>query len=701
MKLLRASRCSGWFFTFAAAGISLTAPVHAGATPASEAENSSLEEVIVTARKVRENVHDIPLSVQVLTGEQLDEADLSRLFDLQHLVPGLVLNTTGMFGAGFALRGVSDQGGMHLNGVYLGNSHLAIARQFDLDRIEVLKGPQGTLYGRNANGGSVNFITRAPEDEFGGELEGAFGSFDTTRLQGHLNVPLGSTAARLAFIGSDGDGFIRNTVDDRRFGEADYWGLRGSLAVEPNERWRIDFTAQHVYDDGASTELWLPNPVYLPDPDDIHLTTVTLANPFLRIENDFASLTAEYDLGVARVRSITGYAHNETNDLDDCQGLPFLLSCIRGGDPLLYEQWSQELQLASTAGERIDWLAGVYYFSGESREHSFQLVPLRSEQPLVDSNSTADETAWAVFSHATMQLGGGWGVSGGLRYSYEEAEVSSVGTGVFDNPELVVAAGDWDHPSWRLDLEYSTRDGLLYYTGLSTGFRSGGITTVRLPDDEFDHYDPEDLLAFEAGMKSQWPERGLTLDAAMFHYDFDNLQTLNRYFVGDELIGVIDNAAKAEVYGIDAATTLQATDRLTFTAAFVWLPKREYVEYVVSEDGQDLSGYELPRAPEWSVIGSLAYRWPLAHHGELSGRVEYSYRSEFVFTHEDLPPGAQRSQGSYGLLNVYLRFEPERANWYAFAAGRNLTDEDYFHQVYIQAAPGYPDTYEVGVGVRF
>lgn len=382
MKELRAVRRSGWLFALAAVVVSLTAPVRAVAASTAEAEKDSLEEVIVTARKVRENVHDIPLSIQVLTGEQLDEADLSSLFDLQHQVPGLVLNTTGMFGAGFALRGVSDQGGMHLNGVYLGNSHLAIARSFDLDRIEVLKGPQGTLYGRNANGGSINFITRAAEDGFGGEMEGALGSFDTTRLQGHLNVPLGNAAMRLAFIGSDGDGFIRNSVDDRRFGEADYWGLRGSLAVEPNERWRIDLTAQRVYDDGASAELWLPNLDYVPDPDDIHLTTVTLADPFLRIENDFVSLTVEHDLGFARARSITGYASNETNNLDDCQGNPNLLGCVRAASPLTYRQWSQELQLASAGGERIDWLAGAYYFSSEQRLHFFQLAPLQDPRPL-------------------------------------------------------------------------------------------------------------------------------------------------------------------------------------------------------------------------------------------------------------------------------------------------------------------------------
>jgi iron complex outermembrane receptor protein len=700
LKQRRTVRCSGFFFALAAVSLSLTTPVHASAAPAAKAESVPLEEVIVTARKVSENVQDIPLSIQVLTGNQLDELDLSRLFDLQHQVPGLVLNTVGLFGAGFSLRGVIDQGGMHLNGVYLGTSQLALARLFDLDRIEVLKGPQGTLYGRNANGGSINIITRAPEDATGGEMEAAVGSFDTTRLQGHLNVPVGAAAMRLAFIGSEGDGFIRNSVDDRRFAEADYWGVRGSLAVAPSERWRIDLTAQRVYDDGASTELWLPNPTYLHDPDDIHLTTVTLADPYLRTENDFASLTAEYDLDVARLRSITGYAQSETHDLDDCQGSPRLLSCIRGGIPLVHEQWSQELQLASTVGERVDWLAGVYWYSGDEYEHFFQRLPLLTPQPLVDTYTLADETAWAVFSHANVRLGGGWGVSGGLRFSYEEDGVNSIGRGLFDDPEPIVASGDWDHPSWRLDLEYTTPEGVLYYAGLSTGFRSGGVTTQRQSNGELDVFDPEDLLAFEAGMKSQWPDLGLTLDAAAFRYEFDNLQVLNRYFVDEILYVRIDNAAEAEVYGIDAASILQVSDRLSVSAAFVWLPKREYGEYIVDE-GRDLSGQDLPRAPEWSVLASLAYRWPLAQRGEFTGRVEYSYRSGYFFTYDELPDPGQLSQGPYGLLNLYLGFEPANAHWYAFASGHNLTDEAYFHQVYIQSAPGYPRSYEVGVGLRF
>lgn len=122
------------------------------------------------------------------------------------------------------------------------------------------------------------------------------------------------------------------------------------------------------------------------------------------------------------------------------------------------------------------------------------------------------------------------------------------------------------------------------------------------------------------------------------------------------------------------------------------------MDYVVNEDSRDLSGNKLPRAPEWSAVGSISYRWPLAQYGELTGRLEYSYRSEFFYTQDNR---ATEKQEAYGLLNLYLGFEPQRGDWYAFATGRNLTDEDYFHQVFIQSAPGYPDTYEVGIGVRF
>ena len=212
---------------------------HAFSDPATE--SLAEWEVVVTARKIEERPQDVPMSVQVLSGTVLHESGVTRLHELQFAIPGLVVNTVGMFGVGFSLRGIAEQdvAGLavapHLNGVYLGDANLAIARMFDIGRIEVLKGPQGTLYGRNATGGSINVVTQPPQDSLSSELEVSLGSFDTTRAQGYINLPAGSAAVRLAFIASDSDGYIRNSVDDRRFAKDDFWGMRGSLRIQPSD----------------------------------------------------------------------------------------------------------------------------------------------------------------------------------------------------------------------------------------------------------------------------------------------------------------------------------------------------------------------------------------------------------------------------------------------------------------------------------
>jgi len=222
---------------------------------------AALEEIIVTARKVPEAISRVPMSLQALTGNSLDRRDLSSLYDLQMEVPGLVVNNRGMFGAGIALRGVTDEGGgslaiaPHINGVYLGRSNLALARLFDVERVEVLKGPQGTLYGRNATGGSINVVTRAPEPEYSAAVEAAFGTFNAARVKGYVNLPAEKLAARIAVVGSDSDGYIRNSIDDRRFAAEDYAGARISLRVQPSAALTIDVTAQRAIRHGRTLDV--------------------------------------------------------------------------------------------------------------------------------------------------------------------------------------------------------------------------------------------------------------------------------------------------------------------------------------------------------------------------------------------------------------------------------------------------------------
>jgi iron complex outermembrane receptor protein len=692
---------AAWLAVLAAVGALLPATALPQAAQSPAAGRDNVDEIIVTARKVEERLQDVPMSVQVLSGDLLDTIDTTRLYELQFNVPGLVVNNAGMFGAGFSLRGIATQGGTgdsvaaHLNGVYLGSANLALTRMFDLERIEVLKGPQGTLYGRNSTGGTLNFITRAPQDELSVELEAAYGSFDTARVQGHVNLPFQRAAVRLAFTASEGDGYIRNSIDDRRFGEEDFRGLRASLRVTPSDVLRLDLMAQHVRDDGANGELWGPRPDFLVDPADIRLTTVTLENPYLIMESEQVGLNLEYDLGIAMLRSISGYARSEVRNLDDCAGLPLLQGCVRGARPNRRDQWSQELQLVFQGTDRLDGLIGAQYFEADGFARFHQTLPMLNPDPLNDYRSTSRETTQAVFGQANLHLAEQWSVTGGLRLSREQHRASTIGTGVQDSPTLLASERDSDNVSWRLDLRYSASDDLLAFAGVSTGFKSGGLT---ITNGELDTFDPENLTAYEAGMKSRWLDRKLTLNASAFYYDFEDLQVHTVILQEDRLDTGIANAARAKVYGIDADGVFRAWDRWSFSAGVVWLPRREFVRFRHDTTGDTISGNKLVRAPEWTATAAIGHEHPLRHFGTLSARIEYSFRSAFFFTIDNL---SNHAQDRFGLLNAFLRFDATSGKWYVFASGRNLANQDYYHVVFLQSSPGYPDTYEVGAGYRF
>ena len=661
-------------------------------------------EVVVTARKIREDVQNVPMSLQVLTADRLDETGTRRWYELQFSVPGLVINNTGFNGVGFSLRGVADQrvNGLsvapHLNGVYLGDANVAVARLFDVERIEVLKGPQGTLYGRNATGGSVNVITAAPQATFDAALEVARSSFDTTRAQGHLDLPASRVATRFSFIASEGDGYVRNSVDDRRFAEDDYWGLRASLSFDAGEKLRVNAMAQRVRDDGGAGDLWTPPPPFLADPRDIRLATVVFDDPYLVSEVDNFNVSLEYALGFATLHSVTGYARSRVRNVDDCSGAPFLPGCVRSALPSAFDTWSQELQLVFPRRGNVDGLIGAYYAEAHADLDFSLLLPSVGPQPVNDYHWTSRDPSAAVFGQATLHLSDAWSATAGLRYTREEHRITTIGAGTADSPVLVASALDSDEPSWLLNVSYAPREGLLLYAGISTGYKSGGFDSGSLIEGRPDAYGPEYLTAYEAGLKRRGPNGRLAIDAAVFLYDYRDLQVNTEVFVGGIPTFNIDNAARAELYGIDAVVDFAVSPHWSVSGGVVWVPKREFVEYRNELTGDTLSGNDLVRAPEWSATGAVDYEFELRGAGSLSVRVEYSYRSSFYYTAENTRLFAQ---DSFGLLNAHVRFEASKGDWYLFASGRNLTDEDYFNQVFLQSSPGYPDTYEVGAGFRF
>jgi iron complex outermembrane receptor protein len=346
----------------------------------------------------------------------------------------------------------------------------------------------------------------------------------------------------------------------------------------------------------------------------------------------------------------------------------------------------------------LNWLLGAYYFHADSSARYYFSAPLFSPDPINDFSSNSEETAYAVFGETGFRLNDQWRLTGGLRLNSEEARVSDVGTGIRDNATLTHAEDHWDNSSWRLAVEYSASTTALAYASISTGFKSGGITTERLPSGEFDGFGPEHLTAYEVGIKMQQAAGRWTLNTAVFLYEFEDMQVLTTLIIDNRLISAVDNAAKAKIYGIDASGNVRITDRLILSAGLVFMPKREFDEFQSDSTGEDLSGNEISRAPAWTTTASISYSRPVAQLGALSATLQYNFRSDFYFSKENVP---DMRQSSFGLWNLSLRFEPPSARWYLFASGRNLTDRDYFNQALIQSSPGYPDTYEAGFGVRF
>jgi iron complex outermembrane receptor protein len=665
-----------------------------------DTDEGSPEQLIVTARKTEEGLYSVPTSVQSLSGRFLDATDPSSLYTLQLDIPGLVLASQGMFGVALALRGVTSEGGgtlsvaPHFNGVYLGFSGLALARMFDVERVEVLKGPQGTLYGRNATGGSINVIARPPEQDLGAGFETARGSFDETRVKGYVNLPAEKFAARIAMTASDSDGYIRNSVDDRRFGEQDYIGVRASLRARPTDRLTIDVMAEHLHDDGANDDLWLPRADYLPDPHDIRLTRVTLADPFLDAKDDLFDVDVTYDLGRMTLRSLTGYVRNVTNDRDDCVASPQLQGCVRGLRPLIYEQRSEELRLEPTSAGPSRWVAGAFLLDADTTRNYYMG---RLGILFNDYHEVTEPTASAVFGQVSHAFGSHWGFTGGLRASHEVVRETSAGTGSLDNPVPITAEGSWYNTSWRAGFEYKPVDGAMLYAGVATGFKSGGFTNELLPSGEFARYRPEELTAHEVGLNLSLPGRRWKLLSSAFWYDFRDLQVRTVEIFDFRTVMRIDNAARARVQGLDASVTARLGPRLNFELGGVWLPRREFVEYVNALTGDTLSGNQIARAPRWSSSAALEYALPVRSAGELRVRVDYNSRSRFFFTKENDPVMVQ---DGYGVLNLFLRFDFAHENWYLFASSRNVTNTDYFNQMFIQSSPGYPRTYELGFGWR-
>lgn len=704
----------------ACAAVTPVSMAWAQAAPAAEAAETS-QTITVTARKREERGQDVPQSLNVFSGAALEASGVTQLDELQFRTPGL--KVTAALGSFISIRGVSNnaspRGGsastaVHLDGVYLPRPEMALNEVFDLNRIEVLKGPEGTLYGRNATAGVINYLSRDPGRGTGFDGFVGGGSFGLLRAQAGGNVALGEgMALRISGVHSKDDGYTKNIgsgggeVDARDFSAV---RLKGLFTLTRDVQLRLTVQAS---DDAGTLGLGAShNPettnAYVfrsgaplrESPRRIRLDTA----PDVSKRGTLVSATTDAALGGGlSLKSITGLVNYTSRSAADADGVG---GFIENSAALNRSRFlSQELQLSGSAGRAFSWTSGLYVSqektSGnqqivDSESYPADLTPL----PLfgINFNSTARNAA--LFGEGTWQFNDKLSLLVGARYSRERQQGVSDGFVLdFSTFRPQPFGGDRSITSSRFTpkalVQYKFDRNTMAYASVTTGFKSGGIN-FNAP---VVTYKPEKITSYEVGTKLVRGGGALELDVAAFYYDYSDLQL--RTVVGNQT--PISNVAKSTIQGLEFTLVARPLRDLSFdlNAAYV---DSELKNYISPATRTDLSGAPLPMTPKASATAGAEYRFSVAG-GSLSLRGEVNHQSTVIF------PAFQNTaierQEGVTLVNANLRYTFAGGGTYLALIGRNLTDKTYmsnrnfargFYDLQTFAAPR---TVELRLGTRF
>ncbi|KAA9134125.1 TonB-dependent receptor [Marinihelvus fidelis] len=718
------------FHTMACQGMVMLATVPAIALASDESPRASefgpgvLEEVIVTAQKREQPLRDVPISISVIDGQALENSGLLELEDLSAQVPGFTVTeaavSTLVFvrGLGSGINpGFEQSVGMYVDGVYAGRGRQYRAAFLDVERVELLRGPQGTLFGKNTIAGAINITTARPQDEFGGHVSAMLDAEHGEQLYNAvLTGPLAPTLdGRFAVRAGQMDGWMFNSVPGRDETDVDEHVVRGMLRWQPGEDVDALFKLEHsrYRTDGRSTQItnagpWLPlyqgwDPAF-EDQFDLqksvggigldHSDTETL-NALLSIDRHWSGLT---------LTSVTGWmSYDYADELDvDFGPIPNLFQ----HEPQDFSQFSQEFRLATATDQPVSYMAGVYFEAGDL-DHRLaldaDLTTLGLPLPLATRNILFDQDshAWAVFGQATWQMTDLWRLNAGLRYTREsKSALQSLWFTDFQQPTpnpvydaIFAAAGfgiahtfdqDRDEDNWSpsLSVQFDASDTVTAYASAARGFKAGGFNAAEVTGDPDNfEFENETATTFELGAKTRFAGDRARVDIALFHTRFDDLQVST--FEGVNF--VVGNAAQATSRGIELDGSWRVSKAFTLNLAWSFLdaeydhfPNAACTIAQTIESGlgpmctQDLSGRPTQYAPGHAGRVSLAWEQALSGGQLLFADLGVSH-SDGYFVDQDLDPNA--FQPAYQKVDLRLGWASANEHWTVALLGRNLGDE--------------------------
>jgi iron complex outermembrane receptor protein len=707
-------------------------------------ESGGLEEIVVTAERRQSTVQTTPLAITAMSGDTLRDQHIVDLADLAAKVPNLSFSQNAGGGARIFIRGIgldsvapgSDpRVAVYADGVYNARPIIPIVSLYDIERVEVVSGPQGTLYGRNATAGAINILTRDPGNNWNGYATVTGGDYSLVQTEGAIGGPLSSgVSARIAFQTADRNGFGKNILTGSDVDDLKTRSVRGTMKFDVGSNFDVvakaDYFNEHDHSGGYHYVGAQPGAI----PVSARFGGVPPADlrdspgwgPNFVMEGYGASATANLDLSGPKLTSVTGFRHIAYDTVTTADGTTTQL--VKNA----YKEWSdeatQEIRLSYTVG-RVDLLVGTYYFNERNfagvhaaiagvvfHQTTPDAMDLRQGALIAGTQET---NAYAAFGQSTIHITDALGVDVGLRYSDERRSISQSSQtdlhtnyntftplGFVANPAIAVY--NTGHASWsstdpKATVHYQFTDGVYGYMTYSQGFKSGGFAITAIQP----AFAPEKLKDYEAGVKADLFDRKVRVDLAAYRYDYTNLQVTRSIATAF----LTENAAAAKLYGLEGELTVIPVEDLRFSINPAW-NHSEFTSYQTRDQNRptlgllNLSGNPLSYAPRYRVEGEVSYT-AHASVGDFTPRVSATWTDRVYFSQFKLP---YFSAAPWTDLNLYLHYAVKgEGGWSADAYMLNATNHTYLVGGAISALSGNnilgifgpPRTFGVSVTRRF
>lgn len=704
-------------------------PLIQSAQPADTGNQVQLEEIVVTAQRRSEKLQNVPVSVTAITGAALSEAGIENLKDLRISIPGLtVTNSVGYattrlrgVGSGALGPGLEAPIALYVDGVYQASSAGNLTDFVSVAQIEVLKGPQGTLFGRNATGGLIQINTRDPAHDPSLEATIGYGNYGTLKGSLYATTGFGPNLAADIAIQSSGasDGYGHNLASGR-----DTYRNYHNVTMRSKWLWTPGATTQVTligdYTTLKNSDVALrpfpgssPTPPAGPAYGGSRYDLYGDVDPLIRTKTGGVSLKIDQDLGFASLLNIVSYRRTTSHIFFDADmsTVPYEGVFINQTEHNITE----ELQLRSNPGGPFTWTAGVFYFSGIARTDpliltsrggaGFPFGPLTE----IDINAEQKSESVAGYAQGTLEVLPRTNLTLGVRYTYEKRSLLGGQDGFIGSVALGSLGTADDHksfrkPSFRVALDHRFSDQVLGYVSFNTGTKSGGYNPLSITDPP---YRPESLKAYEVGLKTDLLGRRLRANIAAFYYDYKDIQ-VQRVTNGTSGIA---NGAAAKIYGLDIDIDARVTSAFSLNAGLELLHDRftDYPDAVLSDPSGTVpvttgsaKGNRLPYAAD--VVFTLGGRYKVddVAGGNLLFSVNYTHNSGFY-----MEPDNVSHQKPYDQLNASLRWSSEGDRYSMTVWGNNLTDSSIIAQFATNSFGSKvstwqpPRTYGVTLGAKF